>query len=224
MNYLEQIQKLVQEKLDSQSPEERLEKLNSELKKKSPDLSLIETLLEKGVGKKMTFESVKEKIEKKQRLEKLNAEIKKSNPDLEFIETLLEKGVGKKMTMEKVKEAIKKNPFGKMAKEFEQLVGNLSVMSGLSEKSSIKKIKKTLSIKEIGVDVEISLIDGSKLIHCAVNTGDMELAQLLIDRGADLNTKGASGNWRRPADWRPAVYSQEVFDLIKKHGAENEPE
>lgn len=222
MNYLEQIQKLVQEKLDSQSPEERLEKLNEELKKKNPDLSLIETLIQKGVGKKMTFESVKEKIEQKERLLKLNNEIKKLKPDLEFIESLLEKGVGKKMTMEKVKEAIEKNIFGKMPMEFEQLVGNLSKRSITSEKSSIKKIKKILSIKEVEVDVELALFDGRKLIQYAVNTGDVELAQLLIDRGADLNTKGANFNWRRPADWRPAVYSQEVFDLIKRHGAENE--
>ena len=222
MNYLEQIQKLVQEKLDSQSPEERLEKLNSELKKKSPDLSLIETLLEKGVGKKMTFESVKEKIEKKQRLEKLNAEIKKLNPDLEFIETLLEKGVGKKMTMEKVKEAIKKNPFGKMPMEFERLVGNLSNLTISSEKSSIRKIKKILSTKEVEVDVELALSDGKKLIHYAVNTGDVELAQLLIDRGANLNTNGANGQWRRPLDWIPLFHSQEVKDLIKKHGAESQ--
>ena len=222
MNYLEQIQKLVQEKLDSQSPEERLEKLNEELKKKNPDLSLIETLIQKGVGKKMTFESVKEKIEQKERLLKLNNEIKKLKPDLEFIESLLEKGVGKKMTMEKVKEAIEKNPFGKMPMEFEQLVGNLSKRSITSKKSSIKKIKKILSIKEVEVDVELALFDGRKLIQYAVNTGDVELAQLLIDRGADLNTKGANFNWRRPADWRPAFYSQEVFDLIKRHGAENE--
>ena len=222
MNYLEQIQKLVQEKIDSQSPEERLEKLNSELKKKNPDLSLIETLIQKGVGKKMTFESVKEKIEQKKRLEKLNTETKKLNPDLELIESLLEKGVGKKMTMEKVKEAIEKNPFGKMPMEFEQLVGKLSKRSTTSDDSSIKKIKKILSIKEVKVDVELALYDGKRLIHYAVNTGDVELAQLLIDRGADLNTKGTGDNWRRPADWRPAFYSQEVFDLIKRHGAENE--
>ena len=49
--YLAQVQKLVQEKLNSQSPEERLEMLNAEMKRENPDLSLIETLLEKGVGK-----------------------------------------------------------------------------------------------------------------------------------------------------------------------------
>jgi len=222
MNYLEQIQKLVQEKLDSQSPEERLEKLNEELKKKNPDLSLIETLIQKGVGKKMTFESVKEKIEQKERLLKLNNEIKKLKPDLELIESLLEKGVGKKMTMEKVKDAIEKNPFGKMPMEFEQLVRNLSKGSVTSEKSSIKKIKKILSIKEVEVNVELLLFDGKKLIHYAVNTGDVELAQLLIDRGADLNTKG-NGGWRYPLDWRPLFYSQEVFDLIKNNGAEHQP-
>jgi len=64
MNYLEQVQKLLQEKLENQSPQERLEMLNGEMMKENPSISLIEKLLQQGVGKKITMEKVKETIEK----------------------------------------------------------------------------------------------------------------------------------------------------------------
>ena len=64
MNYFEQVQKLLQEKLENQSPQERLEMLNGEMMKENPSISLIEKLLQQGVGKKMTMEKVKETIEK----------------------------------------------------------------------------------------------------------------------------------------------------------------
>ena len=64
MNYFEQVQKLLQEKLENQSPQERLEMLNGEMMKENPSISLIEKLLQQGVGKKITMEKVKETIEK----------------------------------------------------------------------------------------------------------------------------------------------------------------
>jgi ankyrin repeat protein len=109
--YMAQIAKLIEEKLNSKTPQERLEMLNDELSKQNPDMSLIENLLQKGVGKKMTMDSIKKSIvkakvekekkvkteieERKKREEAtplLIAEFQKSNPSYEVVKELLECG------------------------------------------------------------------------------------------------------------------------------------
>ena len=109
--YMAQIAKLIEEKLNSKTPQERLEMLNDELSKQNPDMSLIENLLQKGVGKKMTMDSIKKSIvkaktekekkvkteieERKKREEAtplLIAEFQKSDPSYEVVKELLERG------------------------------------------------------------------------------------------------------------------------------------
>ena len=183
--YLAQVQKLVQEKLNSQSPEERLEMLNAEMKREKPDLSLIENLLEKGVGKEFSMEKVKETIEK-----------------------------NKKLNLTPI--------------QFEEFISKLEPdSSGIIEPKELTKIKEFLRQEEITLNVEVLTSankfpphanGGLNLIHIAVGMGDVELAQMLIDRGADLNSNGRDESWRFPCDWVTDIKeSEDVRKLIKKH-------
>ena len=185
--YLAQVQKLVQEKLDSQSPEERLEMLNAEMKREKPDLSLIETLLEKGVGKEFSMEKIKETIEK-----------------------------NKKLNLTPI--------------QFEEFISKLEPdSSGIIEPKELTKIKEFLSQEEITLNVEVLTSanklpphanGGLNLIHIAVGMGDVELAQMLIDRGADLDKGCCNGHGRTPIRWIPSPEksekAKEVKELIKK--------
>ena len=185
--YLAQVQKLVQEKLNSQSPEERLEMLNAEMKRENPDLSLIETLLEKGVGKDFSMDKIKETIE-----------------------------TNKKINLTPI--------------QFEEFISKLEPdSSGIIEPKQLTKIKEFLSQQEITLNVEVLTSAnkfppcanvGFNLIHIAVGMGDVELAQLLIDRGADLDKGCCNGHGRRPMQWIPSSEkteeAKEVKELIKK--------
>ena len=185
--YLAQVQKLVQEKLDSQSPEERLEMLNAEMKREKPDLSLIETLLEKGVGKEFSMEQIKETIEK-----------------------------NKKINLTPI--------------HFEEFISKLEPeSSGIIEPKELTKIKEFLSQEEITLNVEVLTSanklprpanGGLNLIHVAVGMGDVELAQMLIDRGAELDKGCCNGHGRSPIQWIPSSEksekAKEVKELIKK--------
>ena len=185
--YLAQVQKLVQEKLNSQSPEERLEMLNAEMKREKPDLSLIETLLEKGVGKEFSMEKIKETIE-----------------------------TNKKINLTPI--------------QFEEFISKLEPdSSGIIEPKELTKIKEFLSQEEITLNVEVLTSankfpphanGGLNLIHIAVGMGDVELAQMLIDRGADLDKGCCNGHGRRPMQWIPSSEkteeAKEVKELIKK--------
>jgi len=187
--YLAQVQKLVQEKLMNQSPEERLEMLNSEMKRKKPDLSLIETLLEKGVGEEISIEKVNEIIE-----------------------------LNKKMSLTPI--------------EFEEFVSKLEPDSaGCIESSQLTKVKEFLRQYEITMNVEVltskaklptSVEGGMNLIHIAVGMGDVELAQMLIDRGAELNNRCCNGKGSSPMRWIDNGKNVEgvktVKELLRKHG------
>ena len=212
MNYLEQIQKLVQEKIEKQSPQERLEKLQLELKKENPDFSLIESLLEKGVGKKMTMEKVQmdflKKQEKKNKKEELsnnlrilNEELKKENPDFSLIESLLEKGVGKKMNFEEIKEKRAKMTI----KKYKSFVSKLQPdLRGVVKKEELEILKTFLKMTDIELNPDIPTKVKQRLIHIAVGMGDIELAQMLIDRGADLESEArytVYKGWKAPLDW-----------------------
>ena len=185
--YLAQVQKLVQEKLDSQSPEERLEMLNAEMKREKPDLSLIETLLEKGVGTEFSMEKIKETIE-----------------------------TNKKINLTPI--------------HFEEFISKLEPeSSGIIEPKELTKIKEFLRQEEITLNVEVLTSankfpphanGGLNLIHVAVGMGDVELAQMLIDRGADLDKGCCNGHGRSPIQWIPSPEksekAKEVKELIKK--------
>jgi hypothetical protein len=210
MNYLEQIKKLVQEKLESETPEQRLEKLNAELKKEKPDFPFIKSLIDLGVGKKMTMEKVqiqfekeKDKKETKKRLELFNKEMKKFVPDISLLESLLKQGIGKKVDLEEVKVKIRENKDRNLPKEFEEFVskGLETDGVGMIDDEDMEKLKQFLSQKDIKLPVDTFTSEGPSLIHIAVGMGDVELAQMLIDRGANLDSHGKTGGWSNPLDW-----------------------
>ena len=77
-NYLEMIKGLVEEKISNMTPEERMDMLNVEMKKANPDNSLIETLIQKGVGKTMSMEKVLQKLETSKVKRKVNTNLKQA--------------------------------------------------------------------------------------------------------------------------------------------------
>ncbi len=221
-NYLEMITKLIEEKLENQSPEERLNKLNEELKKAKPDFVLIQTLLDKGVGKVMSIEKIREKFEKKSikaeqsaRLKELNAELKKLAPDMSLIESLLQKGVGKEISMEEIESRIDKEKIKSIPKEFTKFVSNLdSDGMGRIQKSEMKKLKEFLSC-DMELDIHKRTGDRKSLIQIAVGMGDTELAEMLIKRGIDVS--GGGSTWAHPLYWKTSANGAgEVKELIKE--------
>ena len=219
--YLAQIQALIDQKLKEETPEERMERLEDEMKKEHPDLNLIKSLIEKGVGKSMTFKNVEKKLKQKERLNQIEAEIKKFNPDYSLIEELLEMGVGKKLTIEKIKQKREK-AIGTKIEEFDAFMKSLYADGrGLISKLDMKKLKGFLKNENLPLNVDKPLQRGFCLVHVAVAMADSELARLLVKRGADLNTKGVDDVWRQPLDWENGG-SFEVKIILREHGAEHE--
>ena len=180
-NFLAEIQALIEEKLNNQTEEERLELLNQEIKKKNPDISIIENLLQKGVGKKMTMEKILEKIEKKG-------------------------------STTESKE--KKSHFSQLVKSMKFDMTNMD-----SIKTTIEEVKFMLrSEKSFPFNVNTALPSGVNLIHIAVELGDVELAELLIERGADLESKGRGDICSTPVNWVSANddSSKKVKAVIEK--------
>ncbi len=177
-HYLEEVQKLVDEKLSKQTNKERLELLRAEIEKPNPSVKTVENLLKFGVGKKIELSKILKEIEKKR---------KEENP----------------YTERKFKEFVSElhpDRYGKVSKDV------------------IHKLKEFLIKKELLLDVNIYTKKGICLIHIAVGMGDVELAQMLIDRGADLNSNGRDESWRFPCDWVTDIKeSEDVRKLIKKH-------
>jgi hypothetical protein len=221
-NFLAEIQALIEQKLETQSPEERMEKLNEELKKAKPDFVLIQTLLDKGVGKVMSIEKIREKFEKKSikaeqsaRLKELNAELKKLAPNMSLIESLLQKGVGKEISIEEIKSSIDEEKINSIPKEFTSFVSNLdSDGMGRIEKAEMKKLKEFLSC-DIELNIHIRTDDNKSLIHIAVGMGDTKLAEMLIKRGIDVS--GGYSTWAHPLYWTTSANGVgEVKELIKE--------
>ena len=221
-NYLEMITKLIEEKLENQSPEERMEKLNAELKKAKPDFVLIQTLLDKGVGKVLSIEKIREKFEKKSikaeqstRLKELNAELKKLAPNMSLIKSLLQKGVGKEISMEEIESRIDKEKIKSIPREFTKFVSNLhSDGLGRTGKAKMKKLKEFLSC-DMELDIHKRTGDRKSLIHIAVGMGDTELAEMLIKRGIDV--LGGFSSWANTLDWYTTAKGAEaVKKLIKE--------
>jgi ankyrin repeat protein len=59
-------------------------------------------------------------------------------------------------------------------------------------------------------------------LHLAAEEGHKEIAELLIDKGANVNAKGLDG--QTPLDWAMAGVKKETADLLRKHGAKTSEE
>ena len=181
--------------------------------------------------KKHYFEEVQklvdEKLSKqtnKERLELLRIEMEKPIPSVKTIEDLLKFGVGKKIELSKILKEIEKkrkeeNPYTEI--KFKEFVSELHPdRNGKVSKDIIQKLKEFLIKKELLLDVNTYTKKGICLIHIAVGMGDVELAQMLIDRGADLDKGCCNGHGRRPMQWIPSSEkteeAKEVKELIKK--------
>lgn len=186
-NYLEMIKGLVEEKISNMTPEERMDMLNAEMKKANPDNSLIEKLIQKGVGKTMSMEKVLQKVEISKVKRKVNTNLKEA-----------------------------KDGFSALLKELGKAYTDVNKATEL-----IGKIKKTLiDSPEIKFNVDANLPTGTNLIHIAVEFGDIELAELLIKREANLESKGKGGLCNTPLQWiviDSSSDSNKVKKLIEKH-------
>jgi len=186
-NYLEMIKGLVEQKISNMTPEERMDMLNTEMKKANPDNSLIEKLIEKGVGKSMTMEKVLKKVETSKVKRKVNTNLKQAKSGF----TALLKELGANYTNE------------------------------AESKKTIGNIKKTLiDSPEIKFNVDANLSTGINLIHVAVEFGDIELAELLIKRGANVESRGKGGMSNSPLQWiviDNSSDSNKVKKLIEEH-------
>lgn len=177
-NYLEKVQRLVDEKLGKQTNKERYELLRAEIEKPAPNIKMIENLLKFGVGKRIELSKLLKEIEKKKKEENPYTEIKFNK----YVSELLP------------------DKYGKVSKDV------------------IHTLKEFLSKEELKLDVNIYTKKGICLIHVAVGMGDLELAQMLIDRGANLNSTGRDDNWRHPYNWNSDIIeSLDVIKLIKDH-------
>ena len=186
-NYLEMIKGLVEQKISNMTPEERMDMLNTEMKKANPDNSLIEKLIEKGVGKSMTMEKVLKKVETSKVKRKVNTNLKQA-----------------------------KSGFSALLKEL-----GANYTNEAESKKTIGNIKKTLiDNPEIKFNVDANLSTGINLIHVAVEFGDIELAELLIKRGANVESKGKGGLCNTPLQWiviDSSSDSNKVKKLIEEH-------
>ena len=220
-NYLEEVTKLIEENIKEKSTEERLKLLNEETKKEKPNLDYIQKLLQKGVGKNMTMDDVLRLIKEKnftegvnKRIEEIKAEIEKLAPNIKKIQTLLDEGVDGKMTIESVMKIIEENKTTKIPLYFKEFVSKLAPSGfGKIEEDELQIIKEHLKNKSVTLDVNTLTKKGITLLHVAVGMGDSELAELLIERGAILDSKG-NGSWRPPTQWITDVIKQS--DKVKK--------
>ena len=78
---------------------------------------------------------------------------------------------------------------------------------------NIDAVKKHL---DAGVDVNEDDYLGTPL-QVAARRGHNAAVKLLIAEGADVNAKGADGEWT-PLDWAEETNNKETADLLRKHG------
>jgi hypothetical protein len=73
--------------------------------------------------------------------------------------------------------------------------------------------------------------NGTSPLHLAALNGHMEVAELLIAKGADVNAMGGYG--RTPLDWATSKwvrgeqlvqFGTEIADLLRKHGGKTSEE
>ena len=84
-----------------------------------------------------------------------------------------------------------------------------------AESGDIEAVKQHLAD---GTDIELKCTGcGSTALGHAAKEGHKEIAELLVENGADVNAEITSGNYRgkTPLDW---AKNQETADLLRKHG------
>ena len=220
-NYLEEVTKLIDENIKEKSTEERLKLVNEETKKEKPNLDYIQKLLKKGVGKNMTMNDVLRLIKKKnftegvnKRIEEIKAETEKLAPNIKKIQTLLDEGVDGKMTIESVMKIIEENKTTKIPLYFKEFVSKLAPDEfGKIKDYELQIIKEHLKNKSVTLDVNTLTKKGITLLHVAVGMGDVELAELLIEREAILDSNG-NGSWKPPTQWGTDI--KEQADKVRK--------
>jgi len=65
-------------------------------------------------------------------------------------------------------------------------------------------------------------ISTASLISTAVEKGHKEVSELLINKGAGVNTETVNG--LNPLDWAVAFEKAKTADLLRKHGAKTAEE
>lgn len=221
MNYLEQVQKLLQEKLENQSPQERLEMLNGEMMKENPSISLIEKLLQQGVGKKMTMEKVKETIEKN----KIKLQQKPKKLSIEDANSLLIKEFQSiTPNFEQVKLALDSGANPNVEFDFEEYerVDSDSIM-GFSPLHicALKDLKDiAILLIEKGADIHKESnngLEGTPLHFTAdgeFHSGSPNVAMLLIDKGADPYEENSYVG--SPYDWAEGTELDNMIELFEE--------
>ena len=85
----------------------------------------------------------------------------------------------------------------------------------------IEAVKQHLAA---GTDVNAKEIGGNTPLHVTATSRHKEMAELLIAKGADVNAKDNEGN--TPLDWIDVddIDSEEIADLLRKHGGKTAEE
>ena len=90
----------------------------------------------------------------------------------------------------------------------------------------LKTKGEVVSLASAGVDVDVKAewYDEWTPLHYAAYSSQKEVAELLIDKGADVNAKDKNG--KTPLDWAvDSPYSdEETADLLRKHGGKTRRE
>ena len=88
---------------------------------------------------------------------------------------------------------------------------------------NIEAVKQHLAAG-VDVDVKAEWYDEWTPLHYAAYSSQKEVAELLIDKGADVNAKDKNG--KTPLDWAvDSPYSdEETADLLRKHGGKTKRE
>ncbi len=83
--------------------------------------------------------------------------------------------------------------------------------------NNIEALKQHL---EAGIDVNVKDKFGDTPLHKAALNGHKVIAELLIEKGANVNVTIASGHLRGQSalDFASALKSTELADLLRKHG------
>ena len=220
MNYLEQVQKLLQEKLENQSPQERLEMLNGEMMKENPSISLIEKLLQQGVGKKITMEKVKETIEKN----KIKLQQKPKKLSIEDANSLLIKEFQSETpNFEQVKLALDSGANPNVEFDFEEYKEVSLYRKGFYPLHicALKDLKDlAILLIEMGADIHKESnngLQGTPLHFTAdgdFHSGSPNVARILIDKGADPYEANSNGN--SPYDWAEGTELDNMIELFEE--------
>ena len=221
MNYFEQVQKLLQEKLENQSPQERLEMLNGEMMKENPSISLIEKLLQQGVGKKITMEKVKETIEKNKI--KLQQKPKKLSKE-DATSLLIKEFQSETPNFEQVKLALDSGANPNVEFDFEEYKEVSLYHKGFYPLHicALKDLKDlAILLIEKGADIHKESnngLQGTPLHFTAdgeFHSGSPNVAMLLIDKGGDPYEENA--NEGSPYDWAEGTGLDNMIELFEEN-------